>query len=133
MQQLQLPPLAEGEIYVGGEIYVLAEGEIYVGAIGDTAGDVYHVILLPVDNDDDTWQTQMDWAKSIGGDLPTRVEQAMLWANHRDQFQKYWYWSNETHHSESGWAWCQNFGHGSQNYLRKYREVRARAVRRLPI
>ena len=119
MQQLQLPPLAEGEIYVG--------------AIGDTAGDVYHVILLPVDNDDDTWQTQMDWAKSIGGDLPTRVEQAMLWANHRDQFQKYWYWSNETHHSESGWAWCQHFGYGGQHYGLKDTELRARAVRRLPI
>ena len=36
MKQLQIPPLAEGEIYIG--------------AIGDTAGDVHHVILLPGDN-----------------------------------------------------------------------------------
>ena len=119
MQQLQLPPLAEGEIYVG--------------AIGDTAGDIYHVILLPGDNDAATWQAKMDWAKSIGGDLPTRVEQAMLWANHRDQFQKDWYWSNETHHTESGWAWYQYFTNGTQNNYHKYDELRARAVRRLVI
>ncbi len=119
MQQLQLPPLAEGEIYVG--------------AIGDTAGDIYHVILLPGDNDAATWQAKMDWAKSIGGDLPTRVEQAMLWANHRDQFQKDWYWSNETHHTESGWAWYQFFDDGDQYDNRKILELRARAVRRLPI
>jgi hypothetical protein len=61
------------------------------------------------------------------------VEQALLWANHRDQFQKDWYWSNETHHSESGWAWYQLFSYGDQIYGLKYGECRARAVRRLPI
>ena len=75
----------------------------------------------------------MEWAKSIGGDLPNRIEQAMLWANHRDQFQKDWYWSNETHHSESGWAWYQNFNNGNQNNNNRNNELRARAVRRLPI
>lgn len=28
----------------------LADGEIYIGAIGDAAGNLYHVILLPGDN-----------------------------------------------------------------------------------
>ena len=111
----------------------LADGEIYIGAIGDAAGNLYHVILLPGDNDDDTHEAQLEWAKSIGGDLPTRIEQAMLWANHREQFKKGWYWSNEIHHSESGWAWSQNFFHGLQYDYHKTRERRARAVRRLPI
>lgn len=31
----------------------LAEGEIYVGAIGDALGNLRHVILLPGDNDDE--------------------------------------------------------------------------------
>ena len=93
MQQLQIPPLAEGEIYVG--------------CIGDAAGNLHHVILLPGDNDDATHEAQIEWAKSIGGDLPNRIEQAMLWANHRDQFKKDWYWSNETHQSESSWAWSR--------------------------
>ena len=119
MQQLQIPPLAEGEIYVG--------------CIGDATGNLHHVILLPGDNDAAAWEAQMEWAKSIGGDLPNRIEQAMLWANHRDQFQKDLYWSNETHHSESGWAWYQNFDDGNQYDCNRINELRARAVRRLPI
>jgi hypothetical protein len=119
MQQLQLPPLAEGETYIG--------------AIGDTSGDLYHVILLPGDNDDASFEAQIEWAKSIGGDLPTRIEQSMLWANRRDLFKKDWYWSNETHHSDSGYAWCQGFSYGSQLSTRESYELRARAVRRLPI
>jgi hypothetical protein len=119
MQQLQIPPLAEGELYIG--------------AIGDKNGDFHNVILLPCDNDDATFDDQLAWAKSIGGDLPTRVEQAMLWAGFRDQFQKDWYWSNETHHRESGWAWYQYFDNGGQGRNDKYGHCRARAVRRLPI
>ena len=119
MQQLQIPPLSEGEIYIG--------------AVGDRNGDFHHVILLPGDNGDATWQAQMDWAKSIGGDLPSRVEQAMLWANFRDQFQKEWYWSNEVHHRESRWAWCLHFLNGYQDDNSQGYELRARAVRRLPI
>ena len=111
----------------------LTEGEIYVGAIGDAAGNLQHVILLPGDSEDATFEAQLEWAKSIGGDLPNRIEQAMLWANHRDQFKKYWYWSNETHHSESGWAWYQRFSNGTQYTTRKDDELRARAVRRLII
>ncbi len=119
MQQLQIPPLSEGEVYIG--------------AIGDKNGDFYHVILLPGDNDEARFEDALAWAKSIGGDLPSRVEQAMLWAGFRDQFQKDWYWSNETHHRESGWAWCQYFSYGTQSSTRKDNELRARAVRRLSI
>ena len=111
----------------------LADGEIYIGAIGDAAGNLHHVILLPGDNDDATHESQLEWAKSIGGDLPTRIEQAMLWANHRDQFKKDWYWSNELHHNESSWAWFQYFTSGHQNGYDQGLELRARAVRRLPI
>ncbi|MDE1179450.1 DUF1566 domain-containing protein [Paraburkholderia sp.] len=116
MQQLQLPPLAEGEIYIG--------------AIGDKNGDFHHVVLLPGDNDDATFEKQLEWAKSIGGDLPNRIEQVMLWDGFRDQFKGDYYWSNETHHRESGWAWFQVFINGYQDYYRKDTEFRARAVRR---
>ena len=117
MQQIQIPPLAEGEVYIG--------------AIGNKTGDVEHIILLPGDNDGATWQAQMDWAKALGGDLPNRIEQAMLWSAHRDLFQREWYWSNEL--DEDGWAWFQGFGHGGQGYYRQGNEFRASAVRRLPI
>ena len=115
------------------EVLTLAEGEIYIGAIGDALGNLHHVILPPGDNDDATHEAQIEWAESIGGDLPNRIEQAMLWANHRDQFQKDLYWSNETHHSESGWAWFQYFLIGGQYDSTRNHELRARAVRRLPI
>ena len=115
------------------EVLTLAEGEIYIGCIGDAAGNLHHVILLPGDNDDATHQAHLEWAKSIGGDLPNRIEQAMLWANHRDQFKKDLYWSNETYHSESGWAWCQGFASGYQISTPKGYKLRARSVRRVPI
>ncbi|MCG5072231.1 DUF1566 domain-containing protein [Paraburkholderia tagetis] len=120
MQQIQLPPLAEGEIYIG--------------AIGDKNGDFHHVILLPGDHKCDTHASATEWARSIGGDLPNRIEQAMLWANHRDQFEQDWYWSNETYHRNDAFAWCQHFNTGYQDLTRKGSDdCRARAVRRLPI
>ena len=119
MQQLTLPPLAEGETYVG--------------AIGDTTGNLHHVILLLGDNDDASWQHQKEWAASIGGELPTRLEQALLWQNCREHFQKEWYWSGEAHASDAGSAWCQDFYDGSQGLNHQLDQLRARAVRRLPI
>ena len=111
----------------------LSEGETYIGCIGDALGNLHHVILLPGDNDDDTHEAQLEWAKSIGGDLPSRIEQAMLFANHLDQFKKDWYWSNEIRLAEPGWAWCQNFTSGDQSDFSRGYELRARAVRRVPI
>lgn len=111
----------------------LAEGEIYVGIVGDMHGNAHHVILLPGDNDDATFADAIEWAKSIGGDLPTRVEQAMLWASHRGQFRKDLYWSNETHHESDEYAWFQTFYDGCQYDGPEDSGHRARAVRRLPI
>lgn len=118
---------------VADRVPPLADGETYIGAIGDAQGNLHHVILLPGDNDDGNWQAQKEWAASIGGDLPTRTEQAMLWASFRDQFKKDLYWSNEEHHAGSGYAWCQYFYYGGQISYRKDNVLRARAVRRLPI
>ncbi|MDR8394984.1 DUF1566 domain-containing protein [Paraburkholderia sp. USG1] len=91
MQQIQIPPLAEGEIYLCGFV--------------NATGDIEHVVLLAADSERATWQEQLDWAKSIGGDLPTRPELAVAFAKHRDLFQKAGYWSNETDADEPGWAW----------------------------
>lgn len=112
-----------------------AEGEIYVGVVANTAGELHHVILLPGDNDDASWQTQMEWAQSIGGDLPTRVEMLFLLKNHRDEFERDAYWSNQpdTDPGYSGWAWYQDFDSGYRGYCPQVYELRARAVRRLSI
>ncbi|MGG2044072.1 DUF1566 domain-containing protein [Burkholderia gladioli] len=121
MAQVQLPPLAEGEIYLCGFV--------------NAAGDVTHTILLPGDNDDASWQAQLDWAKSIGGDLPTRAELVIAYEQHRDQFQAEAYWSNtpDTDPGYSAWAWSQDFFIGSQDDGLQSVELRARAVRRLSI
>ena len=124
MQQLTLPPLAEGDTYIG--------------AIGNKTGDVYHLILLAGDNDRAPQAAQIEWAKSIGGDLPSKVEAAMLFERAKDQFQSSWYWTNETYidpgdPEDTAWAWLQNFTTGTQYYLPKGNDSRARAVRRLVI
>lgn len=124
MQQLQIPPLAEGEIYIG--------------AIGNKSGDVYHLVLLPGDNDRATHANQLEWAKSIGGDLPTKLESAMLFAHAKEEFQPAWYWTNETfvdpdEPEDTNYAWVQHFDYGGQYDFHEDSHYRARAVRRLPI
>jgi hypothetical protein len=108
----------------------LNEGEIYAGAIIKPDGTGHHAILLPGDNDDASWGKQMEWAASIGGDLPDRVEQALLYKHLPDQFKKEWYWSNTQHSYYSDYAWCQSFGYGYQSLNHKNVKLRARAVRR---
>ena len=110
----------------------LNDGEIYAGAIINPDGTGHHVILLDGDNDDADWNTQMEWAKSIGGDLPDRIEQSMLFAHLKDRFET-WYWSNTQHAANAGFAWYQYFVNGGQNLSRKRTTLRARAVRRVVI
>ncbi|QBQ99221.1 DUF1566 domain-containing protein [Paraburkholderia pallida] len=111
----------------------LQAGEIYVGIIGDQSGNLHHVILLPGERTDVNWKDAKEWAASIGGSLPNRIEQAMLWARCRDQFEPDWYWSEEVYERNSGWAWSQDFRYGTQSRDHQYYELRARAVRRLSI
>ena len=112
----------------------LNDGEEYSGAIINPDGTGHHIILLDGDNDDADWNTQMEWAKSIGGDLPDRIEQSMLFAHLKDRFKETLYWSNTQHAANAGYVWWQDFGNGGQFYdYGKYHAVRARAVRRVVI
>ena len=108
------------------------QGERWLGVV-ITGKKMEHIYLLPGDNDGASWQEQMDWAKSIGGDLPNRIEQSMLLALMKDQFKEAAYWSNEKHVSASGCAWFQDFYDGDQDYNCTSNELRARAVRRSEI
>ncbi len=114
-------------------IAAINPGEIYVGCYSLDGKTLIHFFILPGDNDDDTYEAQMEWAKSIGGDLPNRIEQAMLWVGHRNRFKQDWYWSNEIHHSESDWAWGQGFDYGHQSNYGRAHKLRARAVRRVHV
>ncbi len=112
----------------------LADGEHYAGLILNEDGiPAHHLVLLPGDQDDTNWQAAMDWAKSINGELPTRREQSLLFANCKQQFKEDWYWSGELHASDASSAWSQYFTSGHQGNRHTSHQLRARAVRRLPI
>jgi hypothetical protein len=111
----------------------LKKGETYAGAIIGPDGKGAHVILLAGDEGGLTWPAALEWAKKQGGDLPNRVEQALLFAHHRAAFKRDWYWSNTQDADDERWAWYQRFGDGDQYPLSKYAELRARAVRRVPL
>jgi len=111
----------------------LKEGEIYAGAIINQDGSGNRIILLAGDHEETTWQAAMDWAKEQGGDLPNRVESALLFNQYKVEFQENWYWTNETHIDDTEWAWYQGFLYGDQEGNLKDDKLRARAVRRVSI
>ena len=116
-------PAAIGAAFAGG---------IYAGiSRGVDGAPDEHLVLLPGEAVDVNWGAAGAFAASVGGELPTRAEQALLFASLKDQFEPRWYWSGEQ--AGPSFAWGQNFLNGNQlNDNRSY-EGRARAVRRLPI
>lgn len=112
----------------------LSEGEHYAGIIFDAEGKpTHHLILLPGERENIKWNDAADWAKMNDGSLPTRQEQALLYANLKGQFEDRAYWSSEAHASDSDYAWCQDFRVGHQGYITTSYELRARAVRRVNV
>lgn len=110
----------------------LNPGERYAGPVLDAEGQIkHHLVLLPNRPESDMeWQAAMDWAASVGGQLPDRQEQALLYANCKPHLQPDWHWSSEEHENAS-YAWYCHFNHGDQYNTRKSVEGSAVAVRRL--
>lgn len=112
----------------------LAEGEFYAGLIlGKEGAPHQHLVLLPGNADDVTWSAARAWAAESGGELPTRRELALLFANLREQFGRVWYWSCEQSEARSQLVWGQNFSSGIQTMYGRPFRGHARAVRRLPV
>lgn len=110
---------------------VLNPGEKFIGTIITPDGKYrHHLILLPDEAEENTWPEQMKWAASLGGDLPDRVESALLFATLREEFKPDWHWTNKPHAANAGYAWMQGFGYGGQDDSHKGLTFRARAVRR---
>ncbi len=108
-------------------------GEHYAGIIiGKDGEPSHHLILLPGDAESVNWKDANAWAAGQGGELPTRREQSLLYANLKEQFEEAAYWSAQEYESNSGFAWYQFFYGGRQGYGHKDDERRARAVRRIP-
>ena len=113
---------------------VLKPGEKFVGVILSADGSRRHaVILLPGEIEDANWKRANEWAAEQGGELPDRVEGALLFATLKVEFKPEWYWTREQHAGFDDFAWCQNFFNGGQNYNHEGNQLRARAVRRLAI
>lgn len=110
----------------------LQEGEHYAGIIlGKGDQPDHHLVLLPGEAEEVSWSLAREWAIGAGGDLPTRRELALLYANLREEFQRMWYWSNEPQEPRSHLVWGQNFTSGIQTMYGRPFRGRARAIRRL--
>jgi hypothetical protein len=105
---------------------------IFAGIARGEEGD-HALILLAEAPKPLTWPKAMKWAEDQGATLPTRAEQAVLFGNLKDQFQRDWYWSCEQYAGNERFAWYQLFDYGHQGDYRKGGELRARAVRRWPL
>ncbi len=116
-QTITMPELNPGEIYAG----------ILLGKDGEPD---QHLILLPGQAKEATFKQAQQFAADVGGDLPTRREQSLLFANLPEQFEKDWHWSGTLRAGYSYYAWCQYFSSGGQDNTSKSAELFARAVRR---
>jgi len=126
--------LIESALPISVSMPDLEDGEKWVGCIISADGlKAEHTILLPGESKCASWSNQVAWAASIGGYLPDRCEQSMLFKFMKDEFKEEAYWSCETHANSAGWAWFQNFNVGNQGITSKSSELRARAVRRLSV
>ena len=91
-----------------------------------------HLVLMAARPDTQlNWQDAMEWAKSTGGDLPNRQEQALLYANCKTHLNPDWHWSSETDADDASYAWHCHFGNGTQYDNHKSYEGCAVAVRRI--
>ena len=115
----------------GFAVPALSADERYAGIILKDGKPSHHLILLDADGGDLPWVKAKEWAASVGGELPTRAEQALLLANCKDALNPRWHWSCEAY--SPSYAWCQSFDDGGQSSHDVYGELRARAVRRLAI
>lgn len=112
----------------------IGEKELFAGLILGKEGERdYHVVLLPGEVVDAGWAAATSWARELGGELPSRRELSLLFANLREEFQREWYWSREPQTGHPHLVWGQNFASGIQTvYGRAYRG-HARAIRRIPV
>ena len=109
-------------------------GEVYAGLIlGQNGEHDYHLFILPGEAENVNFEQAKEFVVKAGGDLPTRREFHVLFANAKSAFKESYYWSGEQHAGLSVCAWRQNFSNGYQSSYLKSICLRARAVRRLPI
>jgi len=135
IQKLQQQALQGTQIEIEGCTIDLKPAEHYAGAVLDEDGQpLHHLVLLAEQADKKkTWPAATVWAENAGGHLPTRQEQALLYANCKPHLKPEWHWSSEAHEEDASYAWYCYFSTGGQNNYHKSYEGSAVAVRRIPI
>lgn len=129
------PAQACRDIEIDGRTITLQPGEHYAGAVLDADGNHLHdlVLLAPKPGKRLNWQDAMDWAEEVGGVIPTRQEQSLLFANCKLYLDGSWHWSCETNENDASGAWGCLFNFGGQSTSHKSYESGAVAVRRIPL
>lgn len=112
----------------------LNTGEVNAGLIFHDAAPAHWLIVLPIQANDINWADAIAWAKSQGGELPTRKESALVFANAAQHMQTDdGYWTSEPYAGDDAYAWFQWFDYGNQDDWHKSTTFRAFAVRRVTI
>jgi hypothetical protein len=130
----QLQQTQQGsQIEIEGCTIILDPGEHYAGAVLNENGQHKHHLVLMAARPTDklNWQAATDWAQRVGGALPDRQEQALLYANCKPHLAPEWHWSCDVYESDASFAWGCYFVNGNQGYSRKSYEGSAVAVRRV--
>ena len=131
IEQLQRTATLQQTVLALPEAHItLQPGEHYAGAVLNEDGLIkHHLVLMAPRASDLTWQAATDWAARVGGELPTRQEQALLFANCKPHLEERWHWSAET--NGASYAWHCYFVSGCQRFGSRSFEGSAVAVRRL--
>ena len=108
------------------------EGGIFCGVITLPDGKHYAVVKLEAKPEKRlAWKAAMNWAKKVGGQLPSRAVAALLFSVAKDLFEPSWHWTNEP--EGSSYAWYCGFDNGTQRYYFTGYEGCAVAVRLIPL
>ena len=129
----QLTAQATTKLLIAECVIEIRVGEHYAGAVLAEDGTVKHHLVLMAARPDERldWQAAIDWATSVGGALPDRQEQALLFANCKPHLEAAWHWSSQEHESNASYAWFCYFFHGYHFSSHKSADGCAVAVRRV--
>jgi hypothetical protein len=136
IQQFSEQPKAAGRTIEIEDRYIKLEpGEYYAGTVLDADGNHMHdLVLMPQRHGKRLdWKAALEWAEEIGGALPTRQEQSLIFANCKPHLEGVYHWSCEEYEGDASCAWGCFFLVGSQYYFRKHHELAAVAVRLIPL
>lgn len=121
------------EIKISGRTVQLGIGERYAGAVLDADGRyVYDLVLMPArPSERMSWSGALAWAKEVGGMLPTRQEQALLFAHCRSHLEDGYHWSCDKYERDNAFAWRCYLSQGLLDYTVQSIGCSAVAVRRV--